>query len=264
MTFAEAIAKLTATEGGEDVVAAIQAEMTKKNNEAKNLRDKSKQTEADLKAAKAARKELLKTIGVDEEDADGEDFDLDNALEAYTNKLLEGKGKGKDSPEFVELQKQVKTLNKSVEKLSTENTEFKAAAESERGKRHGTLKENALIKSLEEGKAVKPGFLAKSLLSQVRIDEVDGKDVLVYVAEDGEEHSIKDGIAAFLTANPELVVNGQNGGGGTNGGSPGGKTDEERGSNMAKARNEQQTSSIQPGLNPWGGAAPQGGNDLNQ
>jgi hypothetical protein len=253
MTFAEAIAKLMGLDGGEELAAAVQAEITKKNNEAKNLRDKAKEADKQLKEAKTQRKELLETIGVDEETAASEDFDLDNALEAYTNKLLEGKGKAKDSPEFIELQKQVKNLNKSIDKLTTENTEFKSAAETEKGKRHGSLKENALIKSLEDAKAVKPGFLAKSLLSQVRIDEVDGKDVLVYVGDDGEELSVKDGIAAFLTANPELVANSQNGGGGTNGSGGSAKTDAERGTNVAAERNKSQTSSIQPGLNPWGG-----------
>jgi hypothetical protein len=259
MTFAEAIAKISAMEGGEELANAVTAEMSKKNKENQTLRGEKKTAESELKAAKATLKDAFTAIGVSEEQAAAEDFDLDDALEAYLDKALEGKGKGKDSPEFIEMQKTLKALQKSVDKLTAENTEFKTAAETERGKRHGALKENALIKSLEENKAVKSGFLAKSLLDKVRIDDADGKDSLVFVGDDGEETTIAEGIKAFLAANPEFVANGQHGGAGTSGGSPGGKNDQERGKTIAEERNKAQTSSQQPGLNPWGApaAAPQ-------
>lgn len=246
MTLAELLAKIAAMEGGEDMVKIIQAELNKKNTENQKLRDRAKAAETEAANAKRMRSELLKHLKVSEEDADADDFDLEEALEAFINSSGDGKGKGKDSPEFIELQKQVKLLTKNVEKLTTENKTYLETAQKETKLRHDMMIENALLKSLEENKAVKPGFLAKSLAANIFVNE-EGK--LVY--KDGDnEVEVADGVKNFLTANPEFVISSQKGGTGGVGGPGGQKTEVEAAKTAAEERNKgpQQPAG---GINPW-------------
>ena len=249
MTFAEVMAKLAAQEGGEDMVAAITAETTKKNKEAEGLRTRAKTAETALKAATDNYKTMLKTIGVADEDAAAEDFSVDDALEAYVNKAGEGKGKAKDSPEFIEMSRNFKNLQRQVEKLSKENGEFKTSAETERAQRHDMLKKTALRTALEAGKAIKPDFLADALAGKVKVGD-DGK--VYYMADDGAEVGVDEGVKGWLAANPDLVVNPNGAGAGSAGGGKGGAKDAELGKSLADERNKAQVAApAAGGINPW-------------
>lgn len=246
MTFAEAMAKLAEMEGGEELVKAIQAETNKKNKEAEGLRKRAKTAEEAVTALKEQRRDMLLAIGLTEEDADKEDFSLDDALEAFTNKSG-GKGKGKDDPEFAEMAKNLKNLQRQIDKLTKESTEFKQAAESERGKRHDTMKNQALLAALAAGNALKPDFLAGALVGKVKVGD---DDTLVFVKDDGDEVPVNDGVKSWLEANPDLVRNPNSAGAGSTG--AGGKKDQAADAKaFAEARNKAATQPNNVGLNPW-------------
>ena len=246
MTIAEVLARLSELEGGDELVKAIQAELSKKNKEAEGLRKRAKTAEEALSKLKEQRKDFLHAIGVSEEDAYNEDFSLDDALEAFVNKSG-GKGKGKDDPEFAEMAKNIKNLQRQIEKLTKESAEFKQAAETERSKRHEAMKNQSLLAALTAGNALKPDFLAAALASKVKVND---DDTLVFIKDDGEEVPVNEGVKSWLEENPDLVRNPNSAGAGSTGAS--GKKDvAAEAKSLAEARNKAAMQPTSVGLNPW-------------
>jgi len=114
MDFEEALKAISAMENGGDLINSIKERLASVNNEAKNLRIRTKKAEAEMmKAAKLA--ETLKTAGLDA-DLNDESLDLNesisNFLAAQKSKAVET-----DSTKTVEYIKLQKRLDKMDEML---------------------------------------------------------------------------------------------------------------------------------------------------
>ena len=206
-----------------DFDSGYKGELGKKNSEAQGLRTRLKQAEtltASLEALKGTHGKVLKSLGF-EDDVE----DLDAALEAVVEKIKTGESAGKSKGELenqmVELRKQLTSLTKQAEKANTDNKTLTEQLSQERTKRQGSLKQTELLNLLTANKAVKPDKLAKMLMHSVEID-AENEDALLFINDTGEKVPLKDGLAKFLTDNPEFVENTQKGGSGSRGGNGGG------------------------------------------
>lgn len=253
MKLEDVLKALEALENGEELINVVKAELNKKNNEAKNLRTRAKTAEDALSEHKKTLAIVLEKMGI--EGFDSDEFDLDDALEAYDTAMKAkegGKGKGKDDPEFAELQRQVAKLTKTMDTLKKEKEAADKAVLDEQAKRHSMLVQTELLSSLTEGKAIKANVLVDVLKKFIKVGE---DEKLVFTTDVGDEVSVKDGVAGWLKANPEFVENTSRGGAGSHGGPGGaGKTEEEAAKSMAEQRNKgPQNNNI--GLDPWGGSS---------
>ena len=228
----DALAALEGLEGGEELVQAVQAELSKKNNEAKNLRDRSKAADTKIAAHEATLQKLATNLGFDLE-ADDIDTVLEGqkkVVEDLKKELTVAKTQGDQSKQeeirkaltdaqvateqATKLQKELDKKDKEVKDLATKYT-------IEKDKRITILKTQGLTQALSDSKAIKPSVIAKMLLPNIKVD--DSSDDLLYVDEKGNEMPLTEGVKAFLGTNPEFVANTQNPGAGTppGSGSPG-------------------------------------------
>lgn len=220
----DALAALEGLEGGEELVQAVQAELSKKNNEAKNLRDRSKAAETKVTAHEAKLQKLASTLGFDLE-ADDIDTVLEGQkkiVEDLKKELTVAKTQGDQSKQeeirkaLTEAQvatEQASKLQKELDKRAKEVTDLTTKYETEKTKRVNILKTQGLTQALSDSKAIKPAVIAKMLLPNIKVDEAT--DDLLYVDEKGNELPLADGVKAFLGVNPEFVANTQNPGAGT-------------------------------------------------
>lgn len=190
-TFDDVISALMALEGGQELVDAAKARVTKVNDEAKSLRTRLHATEA--KMAK-----VFELAGLD---VATEDDALEDAFKSVSSKK-------QDDSALLKMQKQIDQLLN--EKKTAESKLFDKE-----------VSEKVLEKLA--GKKVIDGFrnpIKDILKSKVRND--NGR--LVYRADDGTEVDFDEGIDSYITANPSLIANDQNSGGGTKPPSGGGTT----------------------------------------
>lgn len=223
-TISDALSALEGLEGGEELVQAVQAELSKKNNEAKNLRDRSKGVEAKHTEATAKLQKLATTLGFDLE-AD----DIDTVLEGHKKvvedlkkELTVAKTQG-DQSKQEEIRKaltdaqvateQAAKLQKELDKQAKEVTNLTALYTGEKDKRINLMKTQGLMQALTESKAIKPTVISKILLPNIKLDEAT--DELMYVDEKGAEYPLSEGVKSFLADNPEFVANTQSPGAGT-------------------------------------------------
>ena len=223
-SISDALAALEGLEGGEELVQAVQAELSKKNNEAKNLRDRSKGAETKQAETLAKLQKVATSLGIDLE---AEDFDgvLEGqkiVVEDLKKELIVAKTQGDQSKqeeirkaltEAQEAKDQTAKLQKELDKRAKEVADVTGKYTTEKDKRIAILKTQGLTQALAEAKAVKPSVISKMLLPNVKVDETS--DELLFVDEKGAEVSLSEGVKAFLGANPEFVVNVQNPGAGT-------------------------------------------------
>jgi len=220
MTLEELLAALEQQENGAEMVGVVKSlagEITKKNNEAANLRKRAKTAEDSITALNDNFSKVATFIGLDLED---ENTDLDTALEAYKQKQAQiqdpNGGKGQPSPEVAKLTSDLAQLQRDMKKLSTEKETFAQTAAQEKAKRIELLRDAALQKELANGKAVKPDLLAKILQSNIKLVE-DGSDSFVFIADDGSEVTVQEGVKSFLDTNPDFVINSGRPGSGSGG-----------------------------------------------
>jgi hypothetical protein len=190
-TFEDALSALNGLEGGSELVEAVKSHVGKSNNEAKNLRDRLKTTSDRLK-------KVSDFVGVDPELDD-----IDGALEDAKKKI----------PNPDKYENEIKKVRADLDKVLKERDD-------ERSKRQKSEVNSALTQLLTENKVlptVSKG-LNDVLSMRVKISE-DGKPV--YVADDGSEIAVADGVKAYLAANPGFVSNDQKGGAGGKGGDGG-------------------------------------------
>jgi hypothetical protein len=220
----DALAALEGLEGGEELVQAVQAELSKKNNEAKNLRDRSKGAETKQAETLAKLQKVAASLGLDLE---AEDFDgvlegQKKVVEDLKKELTVAKTQGDQSKqeeirkaltEAQEAKDQTTKLQKELDKRSKEVADLGTKYSTEKEKRLAILKTQGLTQALIDSKAVKPSVISKMLLQNVKVDEAT--DELLFVDEKGAEVSLAEGVKAFLGANPEFVANVQNPGAGS-------------------------------------------------
>lgn len=177
MTLAELYTALEAVENGPELVKTVKAEIAKVNSEAAGYRTGKNQAEARIE-------EL--TAKVDE---------------------LTAKGTG-DQSQVAKLQTQVDALTKKYEAAEQ-------ARKDELNKRIHSDIQQQTIAALTKGNAANPQEIAKILTQNIQVDENDGS--YRFTDADGTTHSIEEGTASWLTANPWAVKNVSAGGAGSGG-----------------------------------------------
>lgn len=196
-TLEEALAALETAENGAELVDAVKTELSKKNSEAKGLRDR-------VKAADVKLKKLEKLTSAFELDG-VDDEELDEKINAIKTKQKTAK-----SPE------EVSRLEKRIKLLEEEATNAKVEARKSKV-------DSALSKVLHDAKVVESVFggLKDVLSTRIRFKD-DGS---YFFDVDGEEKTLEDGVKGYLAANPGFVKNEQapGSGGGTGKRAPGGK-----------------------------------------
>lgn len=230
MTLEELLKALEAAENGSEmteVVKGLQAEITKKNNEAKNLRERLKASETDSAALKGRFEKVASHIGLNLE----EGIELEEALAKF-DEARKGSPSG-DPKELVELRSDIQRMKRELEKIQKEKDKAAEIAVQERDRRIKTDRDRKLSEALSSAKAISPNKLVRLLADNVKILDDDS---MVFIGEDGEELDLKEGVTAFLKDNPEFVMNDQRAGGGSGGGGDGG-----RGKTYSKAEIEAMT-----------------------
>lgn len=213
MTLEELLKALEAQENGADmaeVVKGLQSEVTKKNNEARNLRERAKAAESALEASKGELGKVLSKLELDPKD--GEDIEdiLDGFLSRY--KGVSGSD-GKDGKELAELKADMQRMKRELDKVQKAKEQSEQAAAAEREKRIRTEKGRKLTDALTAEKAISPSKLVKLLEDSVKVLDDDS---MIFIGDDGAEVELKEGVAAFLKSNPEFVANTQAPGSGSN------------------------------------------------
>lgn len=177
---ADALAALEALENGNDLAEAVKAEIRKKNNEAKGLRDRLKPFEDRAR----------KLAGADD------DAEMDEVFERLEQGLKGGTGR---NDEFTSLKK---TVDKLTKELDTERAQKTAAVVSSKLK-------DALIKA----GAIRPEDDIRLLADSVKIK---GNDVS-FILPDGTEADLESGVKSWLGERPERVKGSQQPGPGASG-----------------------------------------------
>ena len=175
----EALKVLEGLDNGASLVSAVKSELSKKNNEAQNLRSSKKE----------ALDEVYSMFGLSSE----------SGADAI-KKALEAKDAEKDKGSQTEIEKLSGQLRQFAEDLE----KSKAQAESERTKRINLKKESALKGALESAGAYGADVLVKSLINEISMDDTDN------ISFNGDDNlSLADGVKSFLDSNPGFVKNNQ-------------------------------------------------------
>lgn len=192
-TFDDVIAALAAMENGQELVDAAKARLQKVNDEAKGLRTRLHTTET--KMAK-----VFELAGIDVET---DESALEDAFKSVTSRKP-------DDSALTKLQKQVETL------LNEKKTAEQKLFDKEVGEKIG---EKLAGKKVLDGLRIPIRDVIK-----LRVRNDNGR--LVYRNDDGTEVDFDEGVDGYITANPSLISNDQNSGGGTKppNGSQGSKT----------------------------------------
>lgn len=181
MTLAELYAALEKLEGGKDLVAGFKGEISRINE-----------------VAKADRLKFEKTI-----------TDLTSARDELNGKVDEYEAhKGDKSPEFIALEKQVKTLiekNEQAEKARLEEFE----------KRTNSEISAQTIAALTKANCTDAETFSKLITGQISVQE-DGS--YGWTKDDGTIGTIEECATAFLADKPYAVKTTQNGGSGAGAG----------------------------------------------
>lgn len=187
MTLAELYSKLENLEGGKELVEGFKGEISRINE-----------------GAKADRLKFEKTI-----------TELTTARDELKGKVEEYEAhKGDKSPEFIALEKQVKTLmekNEKSEKARLEEIE----------KRTNSEISAQTIAALTKANAIDPQELAKLITPQIKVQE-DGS--YGWTKEDGSIGTIEECTSAYLEGKTWAVKSNQQAGSGASGGVMGGNS----------------------------------------
>ncbi|MDU2066627.1 MAG: hypothetical protein E6713_17550 [Sporomusaceae bacterium] len=217
MTWEEFLAALGQLPEGQKLIEAIKAivagkdaEIKTKGKEVTTAKTAQKKAETDLAAANE-RLEIFQ----DALEIDGDTEDLDEAIAEAKTKLQAAKDGDTKAADLAQVQSELKKVQREYKKLEKISADNEKLLGEERGKRHTSMKTQALLTALTENKAIKPDQLAKLLLNNVKVGD---DDKLLFVNEDGDEINVGEGVKGWLETNQEFVLNSQNPGGGSGGG----------------------------------------------
>jgi hypothetical protein len=254
-------------EGADDLVSDIKALIAAETETGKKAsKKKNKEAEAlrtALKKAEPLAKFVTEKLGFDPEEDDLDDLaeSVEKAMKGLSSddddddddtggKKKKGKGKGKPSPEFLELQKTVKTLQKNfnTEKTAREAAEKTATELQDKNRRR--IIGDRLMKGLKDDKGQPRLFgadlVVRGLIEDKKVGLKDDGETVVFIkgsGDDAEEIDFDEGIKNVIAERKDLQVNAQQPGGGTTGGGvdvpPDKQSDADR---LKKLRNQQQPS----------------------
>ena len=187
-TLAQIYAALAAVQNGPDMMVDLQTEIGNLRTEAATHR--------------SAKQKVLSALGI----ADGADVETAVAGIKTTLDTLKASGKNPD-----EMGAQFTQLSAEVKRLSDELKAEKDGRQAERDKRIGATKLNKALAALQAGNAINPDVISKLVLGNINVKDDDS---LVFMGEGDKEMTVEDGVKAYLDANPWLVKNTNNAGGG--------------------------------------------------
>lgn len=217
-TIDELLKALEANENGAElaeVVKGLQNELSKKNNEAKNLRERAKNSESSNVATTERLNKLLAREGIEL----GDDDDFDGVLDAhYAQKTAPAE---QAAAPTAETSKELASLRADMAKLTREMEKYKRAAEEsaksaaeEKSRRITAQRDRQIIDALTKGKAITPSMTAKIFNDRVRMLDDES---LVCIGEDGNDVTLDEGVAQFLKEYPQFAENYQLAGSGSGG-----------------------------------------------
>lgn len=193
------------------VIDGLKAEINKKNSEAKNLRERYKQSEESGKTVKERLEKLMSLEGIEA----GDDDDLDTVFDEHYAKKKTKDGDDADGSQrkMVELTTQMNKLTRDLDKYRKLAEDAGKRADTERAMRISADRDRQIIDALAKNKAISPAKLAKIVSGSVKMLDDES---FAYVTDSGDEVSLDEGIADFLKNNPEFSANEQRGGSGSN------------------------------------------------
>ena len=201
MEIKDIYAALEKVENGAEMIAAIKAEITSANNEAKKHRQAGDTISAKNKA-------ILEALGLE----DGDDV-AEKARELKST--LDGFAQDGKTPSDVA--KQIAKLTKEIATINGKYAEMEKTAQAEKAKRFDAMKANALIDALTKGNAAAPKDMAKLLVDKLVVND---DETIGYIDGDNQI-SIDDGVKSWLGANTWAVKANPQGGGGAPAGAGG-------------------------------------------
>ena len=207
----EIIAALGTLEDGKEFVSGLNAILKDSNDNAHKLEELTKEI-GELKTNSTTIGEnynkLADFIGLSTDVTD-----LDAALEAI--KANKGKEANADK---ITLQSKINELTRALKASEDKGRETSALAKAEKAKRQSMIRDMHLRNALEANKAVNPAITSGLLRDRVKVND---DDTLSFMADDGSEVTVDEGVKSFLEKYPEYRVNHQIPGAG---GSYGGQT----------------------------------------
>ena len=177
-----------AGENGTEMLADLQQEIANIRNEAAKRRTE--------------KQDILKALSLDDTD------NVNNELQSIKTALQTLK-EHNNNPQ--EIGKQLQSLTEQVKNLTNKAEEAEKAKLEEHNKRISETKLNKALQILQENNAANPRVISKLIMDKL-VNKDD--DSIVYVDGD-KELSVENGVKSFLQANPYLIKNTQQPGGGS-------------------------------------------------
>lgn len=192
------LAALGELENGADFVSGLNSILKDANESNKKLTDltaKVAEMEESNKAVTDNYNKLADFIGLSVDTSD-----IDAALETLK------KNKGADDNEKVTLQSKINELTRALKATQDKYTEVDALAKSERVKRQSMIRDTSIRAALESNKALNPTITSGLLRDKVKVNDDDS---LTFMADDGSEVTVDEGVKSFLEKYPEYRANHQ-------------------------------------------------------
>lgn len=192
----EALGKL---DNGAEFVSGLNSILKESNENSKkleNLNAKITELEESNKAATDNYNKLADFIGLSIDTSD-----VDAALET----IKKNKGAASDA-EKVTLQSKINELARALKAEQDKNNEISARANGERTKRQSMIRDLNIRNALESNKALNPAITSKLLRDRVKVNDDDS---LTFMADDGSEVTVDEGVKSFLEKYPEYRANSQ-------------------------------------------------------
>lgn len=192
-TYTEALEALGKIDGGEALIEAVRGEVSQKNREAQNLRERAKGLESKVRTLAGAEES--------------------EAIDAVLGKLEHGLKAGASSSDD------------RIKRLETSLDETRKALAGAESKRRETLVHSKVKDALAKGNAARPEDLLHLVAGKVKVGD-DG-ETLSFLGDTGEAVDLEVGIGSWLKARPEFVRSPQQpgpGGSGTKNGPQAAKT----------------------------------------
>lgn len=203
---------LEATDGGADLVKALEAHVSGLEDSIKAEKEKGT-TEVKKRNSEAEGLRKFKKAMTDKLGFDPDEHELDDFVADIVDRLKEEKPDPKKDPQYKSLQKQVDKLTKTLETERQEKEDL-------RSRNQRSLMRSKLTKAFDN-KAIGADLLADNLINSGKVKVDDDGETVVFVNGD-ETIEFDKGIEDVLKNRQDLAKNGQKPGGGS---SPSGNTE---------------------------------------
>lgn len=195
----EILKALSELDGGEDYVTGLNGLLKDANDNNKKLEAvtaKLEELEKNNQSVTNNYNKLADFIGLSVDTTD-----IDTALEG----IKKAQGDASDL-EKVTLQSKINELTRALKASEDKCTELDTLAKTERTKRQSMIRNISIRSALEENKALNPTITSGLLRDRVKVNDDDS---LSFMADDGSEVTVDEGVKSFLEKYPEYRANRQ-------------------------------------------------------